>query len=525
VAYSRDYTQVGAAAGKIVKVYNVADGKALLSLAHPTNVRTLSFSFDKTKIATGAQDNLVRIWDAATGKELQFFEHGHTVRGAVFHNNNTSVVSASADKTVAVHALSINRVITVGAGVNSLALAPSGSHLLTAGKDKTVKLWNLGNGNNERTFKGADDVVQAVAVSRNNVLLASGGLDKVVRLYQFDNGKELGAFKVPDAIEALAFSPNNQTLVACAGKSLIAWNVQYTPNQPPPPEFGKTIQKFAQGGAAMDVVFSPDSAVLYSAGLDKKVRSWRVALEMPTRNLGHPNMVDAVAFNSTGTQLASVCHDGILRIHDPIKGNLIRQISSHVKPNLTAIYCLAWSPDDKQIATGSIDQSVKIWDAGTGALVRELKPYQEKVFEKGHRDGVFCLAWSPDGKNLATGSADHVIKLWNVSDGTVIRDFVNPKIKPPPMSPAQAHPGWVYGLRFTKDGKQLVSVGDAPLNKGYLAVWTTADGKPAYAEELSLGALYGVAISPDGKHLALACGSRGRANADLNSCYIVKMPN
>ena len=54
----------------------------------------------------------------------------------------------------------------------------------------------------------------------------------------------------------------------------------------------------------------------------------------------------------------------------------------------------------------------------------------------------------------------------------------------------QSHPGWVYGVRYTPDGKRLVSVGDAPLNKGYLAVWDAADGKLLYGEELPLGVFY-----------------------------------
>ena len=60
----------------------------------------------------------------------------------------------------------------------------------------------------------------------------------------------------------------------------------------------------------------------------------------------------------------------------------------------------------------------------------------------------------------------------------------------PARRPPQAHPGWVYGLRFTPDGKFLVSAGNAPKNQGYLAVWNVADGKMLYGEELPLGPFY-----------------------------------
>src|SRR5204862_2036962 len=104
-----------------------------------------------------------------------------------------------------------------------------------------------------------------------------------------------------------------------------------------------------------------------------------------------------------------------------------------------------------QVISGSKDASLKLWDAAGGTLVKEFKAYKEKDFEKGHREPVYCLAFSPDGKTVASGSAgmERTIKLWNVADGSVVRDFVNPNLKPPPGGPAPAHPGPIYGVKFT----------------------------------------------------------------------------
>src|SRR5262249_17783916 len=151
----------------------------------------------------------------------------------------------------------------------------------------------------------------------------------------------------------------------------------------------------------------------------------------------------------------------------------------------------------------------------------------EKDFEKGHREGVFCAAFSPDGKTVASGSSDYTIKLWNVADGSVLREFVNPNIKPPKNTipgPPKSHPGWVYGLRFTPDGKYLVSVGNAPENKGFIGIWSVADAKLVYSEELPIGPIYAVAVSPDAKLLAIACGPRSLQATDANA-YILKMPD
>src|SRR5262249_39774765 len=135
---------------------------------------------------------------------------------------------------------------------------------------------------------------------------------------------------------------------------------------------------------------------------------------------------------------------------------------------------------------------------------------------------------SADGKLLISGGSDRSLKIWNVADGTVVRECVNPNIKaadggPAPVPPA-AHPGWIYSLRLSPDGQHIVTAGNAPRNQGYLAVWALEDGKMLYGEELPLGAIYAVAVSPDGKFLALGCGPRGKQFQDVNS-YIMKMPD
>jgi WD40 repeat protein len=223
-------------------------------------------------------------------------------------------------------------------------------------------------------------------------------------------------------------------------------------------------------------------------------------------------MVDGIAYDPKGDRLATSCHDGKVRIWDIKKGNAVHTMTHMTPNNMTqqppAVYCVAWSPDGKQLASGGLDYSIKIWNAADGKLVKEIKGFNEKTSPKGHHDGVFCIAYSPDGKQIVSGSSDRTIKVWNAVDGNFIRELVSPNLKPSPMQPPTAHPGWVYYLRFMPDGK-LVSVGDAPRSRGYIAVWNPADGKLLAASELSLGRFYGVAAGPDGTFV-VACGPRGR---------------
>jgi WD40 repeat protein len=294
--------------------------------------------------------------------------------------------------------------------------------------------------------------------------------------------------------------------------------VVHVPGQPLPASFGKVTQTFrAGGGAVTGLAFPNQGAFFYTSSADKSVRLWKLSSESAVRNFAHGNSVNAVAFNPAGTQLATACSDGRLRLFDVAKGALVRQIVAHNTPNLTAIYCVAWSKDGKQVVTGSQDQSLKLWDATTGNLVKEFKAYKEKAFEKGHQEAVLSVAFTPDGKQIVSGGMDKAIKVWNIADGSVARDLVNPAFKP------TAHPGWVYAVRFSKDGKHLYSVGGAPRLKGYLARWDLAKGKLEWGKELAQGTLFALALSPDGKYLALGSGGSVRT-PEYNLGVVLKLP-
>jgi WD40 repeat protein len=524
VAVSRDGAQFAVAGGKSAKVWNLADGKEVITLTHRAEVISISFSADRTRIVTGTTDNMAYVWDAAKGNLLQAFGHGAAVYSVAMPVTKPNVViTASADKTAVVHTTTNLRHVPASVKpIRSLVAVPNGSHLLAAGDDGVVQLINLGNGLAERKFDGPAGPVLAVAVSRNGQLVAAAGADKIIRVFTYNDGALVGQFPATGIVRSLTFHPSNTALLSSGDdKSATMWNIAFQPGNPPPAEFGKPIQRFEHPGAVAAAALSNDGTLLVSGADDKVARVWKVAADGPTKNLQHPNLVDCVAYNKDGTQLATGCHDGIVRIFDVAKGTPLKTINAHTQPAPSAVYSVVWSPDGKQIATGSLDKSVKIWDATSGNLVKEIKGYDEKSAPKGHRDGVFVVAWSPDGKQLLSGSSDRTIKLWNAADGNLVRDFANTGLPNSPMQPAASHPGWVYHLRFTTAG-QVVSVGGAPRGHGYIALWNPGDGRLLFGADMALGPFYHVALAPDGA-FAVACGPRTRG-APTADAVLLKLP-
>jgi WD40 repeat protein len=301
--------------------------------------------------------------------------------------------------------------------------------------------------------------------------------------------------------------------------------VTYNPGQPLPAEFGKVLQVYTHATEAAPIAFPSVGAVFYSAGADKLVKAWKLASESPTRNFPQPNSVNAVAYDPEGKRLVTGCSDGRVRVYDLTKGALLREIIAHNTPNMQAIYCVAFSPDGKQVVSGSIDQTLKLWDAASGKMMQEFKAYKEKAFEKGHQEAVLSAAFSPDGKQIVSGSMDRTIKVWNVADGSVLRELVNPAFKPAGAGlPSPAHPGWVYAVRYVEGGKKIVSAGAAPRLRGYLATWDAASGKLLFAKEMGIGTLFALGVSADGERLALGTGGSVRSGAELNQGIVIKMP-
>ncbi|NJR40623.1 MAG: WD40 repeat domain-containing protein [Leptolyngbyaceae cyanobacterium CSU_1_4] len=291
--------------------------------------------------------------------------------------------------------------------VRSLAFTPDSQFLVSAGVDKTIKIWNVEARSLIRTLSPSPaQEVGTVALTAEGQTLASGSIDGTVRLWNWKTGQLLQTLTGHSSlVTSVAFSPNGQTLASGSGdKTIRLWNVNDGSLQ-------RTIttQQFIE-----TLAFSPTDDMLASAGIGMKVDLWNGSTGKLIRSLGrYTGVIYAIAFSPDGQSLAfspdanadnPSLEQNTLRLWN-LRGE---QIGQPLKGHTDYIDAIAFSPTGQTLVSGSLDKTVKVWNVQTGMLIPGTA-IQEYLKDDRR---ILAIAYRPDGKAFAVSSGDGSIKIF-----------------------------------------------------------------------------------------------------------------
>jgi WD40 repeat protein len=436
LAFSPDGKMLAAASrDDPIRLWDVGEGKIVRELPF-NNCYNLAFSPDGTKLATigyGVHEG-IRFWNPSTGKELTPIKNcGFGRRQITFSPDSKTLAMAGNSHAIRLWDVETREELPQFAGhfspVLSIVFSPDGKTLASRSSDTTMRLWDLGSGKTKQVlyydeYRGgrwehSGDSTCTMAFSADgNRLIALGGEERSPEdaFFTWDIHSGDRVAKYPAQIygwtSSVAVAPDGDAAATTRRFGVHLWSLA---SRKKAKDFIRLPAKSLGRSEPTDnercAVFSPDGRTLAASSyFDHVVRLWdwksRALLrEIPVEG----KFLDCLAFSPDG-QLLVGCNPGPVCVWETAAGKLLRKFGEARQGGARSV---AFAPDGRRIIVAT-KKSVDVWDVFTGEELSARDGHP--LIAGGHLGDILCAAISPDGKTIASGSADTTILLWNAAD-------------------------------------------------------------------------------------------------------------
>ena len=345
--------------------------------------------------------------------------------------------------------------------VNSVAVTPDGSRIVTGSSDKTARVWDAHTGADLPQFKDYTDAIRGVAVTPDGTRIVTSSSDNTARVWDARTGAELQLKGHSDIVKSVAVTPDGTRIITgSSDKTARVWDAN------------SGIELFPLEGhtdVVNSVAVTPDGARIVTASSDNTARVWDAHTRAELLQLkGHTGAVNSVAVTSDGARIVTASSDNTARVWDAKTGAELLQLKGHID----SVNSVAVTSDGAHVVTGSSDNTARVWDAKTGAELLQFK---------GHTDRVNSVAATPDGARVITGSDDRTMRIWDARTEAELLQL-------------KGHTKAVIGAAVTPDGGRIIT-GSSDNTARVWDAWTGAELLQLVGHT---DAVNGVAVIPDG---------------------------
>ena len=515
-----------------IRLWDVVTGKPKATLkGHTGGHKLMVFSPDGQTLASadnggffgGPMENaeMIRLWNIETGQHITLENPAFRANSIAFSPDGDTIAAGGWDDDIdrdlwsgtvqlwdaatGEHKETLTEQHTNS--VFTVAYSPNGASFVSGSKDDKILLWDTATYQLKASLTGYPD---AIAFSPDSSILAIAGRDKKIKLWDAVSGEhQLTLTEHTDEVYSLVFNPDGRTFAGIGGDSTIRlWDAVTG-------EHLQTITGHTR--SVSSISFSPDGSRLatgsgHDKAGDKIIRIWNVqsgclqsTFKVPIgRWLNQDNyLIDFVSYSPDGKTLASGSDDGTIRLWDTQSNQLqfttfegFRGISTEKSIKYYTIdgLVLAYSPDGKTLASSSPDwfgntfqkdNTVQLWDAAT---CKHKTTLTAENCEK-----ILSIAFSPDSRTVAGSGDDSTVYLWDVTNGKLKTTLTGHREK------------FVRSVAFSPDGRTLASGASTggEFVTGEVCLWDVASGECKASLDNGFNGVHSVIFSPDGSALAV----------------------
>lgn len=430
-------------------LWSISDARVVARFPHDARVPTVDFLEDY-RLATGDTNGIVRLWTweqgdgLAVGRPVKIHKHRGGIHRLRANRNRSLLVTASRDNTAQVINSQSGELkgfpVEHTGSVDSVAFGPAGS-LATASEDNLVRRWKLATGSLHRsdnyggigkldavfstdgkyvltqdadflatiqdTISGVqfgphlkcDSVINAIALTQDQRIIVTGGMDGTLEFWNSATGKQFGALSPHNTnVWSAAFSADGQRLISGDQAGLVQlWDA--TTGNPIGKGMSFNIPVWSVAFHPLDrsqiiVATSAKEALLVNIDQREIVRPFK----------GHRGRVSQVALNSDGTRMATGSYDNTARIWEVETGKLVCPPLENHAPLWYAPP--SFSKDDTVIVTGCENGAVRAWDVATGQPIGPILAHDSAIKAAVSIDG---------GARILVGAASGMTRIWDIN--------------------------------------------------------------------------------------------------------------